>query len=80
MSVLCIVDQDHQISVVVVDNSWKFKTRFFKRTTFQEKARKNCCLDLKKGKVKTKKLSKITMVDEQEPSVQSAGKVRTVQV
>ena len=32
----------------------------------------NYCSKLKKGKLKTKKLSKITILDEQEPTVQSA--------
>ena len=34
----------------------------------------------KKGKLKTKKLSKITILDEQEPSVQSADRTKTVEV
>ena len=40
----------------------------------------NCCSKLKKGKLKTKKLLKITTIDEQEPSVQSADKIKEVQV
>ena len=40
----------------------------------------NCCSKLKKGKLKTKKLLKITIIDEQEPSVQSADKIKEVQV
>ena len=40
----------------------------------------NCCSELKKGKLKTKKLLKITIIDEQEPSVQSADKIKEVQV
>ena len=35
--------------------------------------------NLKKGKLKTKKLLKITIVDEQEPSVQSADRAKAVQ-
>ena len=35
--------------------------------------------NLKKGKLKTKKLLNITIVDEQEPSVQSADRVKSVQ-
>ena len=35
--------------------------------------------NLKKGKLKTKKLLNITIVDEQEPSVQSADRVKAVQ-
>ena len=35
---------------------------------------------MKKGKLKTNKLSKITILDEQEPSVKSAYRAKTVQV
>ena len=43
---------------------------------FQEKEKWNCCLNLrKKGKQKTKKMSKITIADEQKFSVQSASNV-----
>ena len=35
---------------------------------------------LKKGKVKTKKLLKLTILDEQESSVQSADRTKAVQV
>ena len=35
--------------------------------------------NLKKGKLKTKKLLNITIVDEQEPSVPSADRVKAVQ-
>ena len=38
------------------------------------------CSKLKKGKLKTKKLLKITILDEQEPSVQSADRIKAVQV
>ena len=34
----------------------------------------------KKGKVKIEKLSKITILDEQEPSVQSADRTKAAQV
>ena len=40
----------------------------------------NYCSKLKKGKLKTKKLLKITILDEQEPSVQSADRTKAVQV
>ena len=40
----------------------------------------NYCLKLKKEKLKTKKLLKITILDEQEPSVQSADRTKAVQV
>ena len=36
----------------------------------------NYCSKLKKGKLKTKKLFKITILDEQEPSVQSAERTK----
>ena len=35
---------------------------------------------LKKGKLKTKKLLKLTILDEQEPSVQSADRSKALQV
>ena len=38
------------------------------------------CTKFKKGRLKSKKLLKITMLDEQEPSVQSADRTRAVQV
>ena len=38
------------------------------------------CTKLIRGKLKTKKLLKITILDEQEPSVQSADRTRAVQV
>ena len=40
----------------------------------------NYCSKLKNGKLKTKKLLKITVLDEQEPSVQSAGRIKAVQI
>ena len=40
----------------------------------------NYCSKLKKRKLKTKKLLKITILDEQEPSVQSADRTKAVQV
>ena len=36
--------------------------------------------EIKKGKLKTKKLIKITILDEQEPSIQSADRTKAVQV
>ena len=38
------------------------------------------CSKLKKGKLKTKNLLKITKFDEQDPSVQSADRTKVVQV
>ena len=40
----------------------------------------NYCSKLKKGKLKTKKLLKITILDEKEPPVQSANRAKAVQV
>ena len=40
----------------------------------------NYCSKLKKRKLKTKKLLKITILDEQEPSGQSADRTKAVQV
>ena len=44
----------------------------------QEK--ENYCWIFKKGNLKTKKLLKITILDKQKPSVQSADKTKTAQV
>ena len=44
----------------------------------QEKG--NYCSKLDKGNLKTKRFLKITTLDEQEPSVQSADITKTVQV
>ena len=40
----------------------------------------NYCSKLKKGKLRTKKLLKITMLDEEEPSKQSGDRTEAVQV
>ena len=42
--------------------------------------RGNYCAKLKKGKLKTERLLKITILDEQEPSVQSADRTKAVKV
>ena len=42
--------------------------------------KENYCSKLKKGKLKTKKFLKITILDEQELSVQSADRTKAVQV
>ena len=42
--------------------------------------RGNYCSKLKTGKLKSKRLLKNTILDEQEPSVQSADRAKTVQV
>ena len=43
-------------------------------------AKGNYCSKLKKGNLKTKKLLKVTILDKQEPSVESADKTKAVQV
>ena len=85
MNVLCVVDRAYQRSVVVVDHSRNFKG--IKSMVnpqimgcniekggilIQKEERGNYCSKLKKGMLKTKKLSKINILNEQEPSVQSA--------
>ena len=40
----------------------------------------NYCSKSKKGKLKTKKLWKITILDEQEPSEQSVDRTKAIQV
>ena len=42
--------------------------------------KENYCSKLEKGKLKTKKLLKITILDEQEPSIKSADRTKAVQV
>ena len=64
---LCIADQNHERPVVVLDYFRNFKDKLL-----LEK--------LKKEKLKTKKLLKISILDEQEPSVQSAGTTEAVKV
>ena len=46
----------------------------------QEEGIENYCSDWRKGKLKIKKLSKITVLDEQEPSLQSVDRTKAVQV
>ena len=50
----------------------------YERMLIQERG--DYCSKLKNGKLKTKKLLTGTMLDEQEPSVQSADKTEAVQV
>ena len=66
MNVLCIVDQNHERSVVALDHFRDFKgTQLIveynieneEGILIQEKG--NYCSELKKGKLKTKKLLKI---------------------
>ena len=67
VNVLCIADQNHERPVVVLDYFRNFKDKLL-----LEK--------LKKEKLKIKNLLKISILDEQEPSVQSADRTKAVQV
>ena len=87
VNVLCIVDQNHERSVVVLDHFRNFKgiqltveynIENVEGIIIQRKG--NYCSKLKKRKLKTKKLLKITILGEQEHSVQSAERTKTVQV
>ena len=87
VNVFCIVDRNHGRSVVALDHFRNFKGNQLiveynieneEGILFQGKG--NYCLKLKKGKLKTKKLLKITILGEQEHSVQSAGRTKVVQV
>ena len=51
-----------------------------KEYTYPAQGKGNYCSKLKKGKLKTKKLWKITISDEQEPSVQLADRTKATQV
>ena len=76
MNVHWIHDHDHQISVIVVDHSRSLvdskPTNFGLRhrkwrknyNQFQEKGKENYCLNLRKRKIKTQILSKVTRVDD----------------
>ena len=72
VNVLCIFDRNHRRSVVALDHFRNFKGISM--------GKGNYCSKFKKGKFKTKKLLKITILGEQEHSVQSAERTKTVQV
>ena len=74
MNILCIVARNHERSVVLVDSGYNIENQILIQ------GRGNYCSKLKKGKLKTKGLLKITILDEQEPSAQSADRSRAVQV
>ena len=87
VNVLCIVDLNHERFVIVLDHFRNFKgiqlileynIENEERILIQGKG--NYCSKLEKRKLKTKKLLKITILDEQEPSVQSADRTKAVQV
>ena len=76
-------DQNHERSVVVLDDFRKFKgIQLIVEYNIENEegiliqGKGNCCSKLKGGKLKTKKLLKIArLLDEQKPSVQSAEQV-----
>ena len=87
MNVLCIVERNHERSVFVLDNFRNFKGIYLIVEYNMENEEeiliqgKGNYTKLQKGKLKTKKLFKTTIIlDEQEPSVQSADRTKTVQV
>ena len=86
-TLLCIVNRNHEISVVILDHFWNFKgiqliveQNIENEEIILIQGKENFCAKLKKRKLKTKKLLKITILDEQEPSVQSADRTKAVQV
>ena len=85
--VLWIIDQNYGRFVVVLDHFRNFKgiLLIMEYTIENEEgiliqAKGNYCSKLKRGKLKTKKLLKITILGEQEHSVQSADRTKAVQV
>ena len=83
VKVLCIVDQNHERSVAVLDHFRNFTGIDFVDSGVQHRkcggntqsGKRKLLFEIKKGKSKTKKFLKITryrLSDEQEPSVQSA--------
>ena len=85
MNVVCIIDQNNERPVVVLDHFRNFKCisliveyniKNKEGILIQEKG--NYCSKLDKGNLKTKRFLKITTLDEQEPSVQSADITKTV--
>ena len=75
MNVICIVDQDHQRSVVAEDLGI---LKAFSRWWLQHWKWRNTYPGGRKRK--TKKLPKITILEDQEPSVQSADRIKVVEV
>ena len=58
MNILCIVAQNHEKSSYLVDSGCNIENE-----GILIQGRGNYCSKLKKGKLKTKKLSKITILD-----------------
>ena len=63
---------------VVKAFSWWWSTTSKMRREYWS-SKKEVCSKLKTGKLKTKKLLKITILEKQEPSVQSADRTKAVQ-
>ena len=91
VNVLCIVDRNHERCVVVLDHFRSFKgIQLIVECNIENEDgiliqgkgdqlglfNKAYCLKSKKGKLKTKKMLKITILDEQEPSVTSADRTK----
>ena len=79
MNVLCIVDRNHERSVVLLDH-FRNSKGIQLIVEYNIVGKGNYCSKLKKGKLKTKKLLKLNILDEQEPSVQSADRSKALQV
>ena len=87
VNLLCTVDWNHERSVVVLDYFRDFKGIYLKVENNIEneegiliQGKINYCSKLKKEKLKTKKLLKITILDEQEPPGQLTDRAKVVQV
>ena len=87
MNVLCVVNRNHDRSVIVLDHFRNFKgIQLIVEYNIENEegiviqGKGNYCSKLKKGKLRTKKLLKITILDEEEPSGQSGDRTEAVQV
>ena len=85
MNELCIFDKDYQRYVFIADHSRNYKSIFSMINPQQMgywsriKEEKIIVQNWKKGKLKTKELSKITILNEREPSAQSADRTKALQ-
>ena len=80
-------DRNHERSVIILDHFRNFEViQLIVEYNIKNgegiliPGKGNYCSKLKKGKLKTKKLLKITILDEKEPSVQSTDRTKAVQV
>ena len=87
MNVLCVVNRNHDRSVIVLDHFRNFKgIQLIVEYNIENEegiliqGKGNYCSKLKKGKLRTKKLLKITILNEEEPSGQSGDRTEAVQV